>query len=633
MTLADQDATPEPSPLPRPSGMAGLTLGALGVVYGDIGTSPIYAMREALVPVAADGLERPEVLGVISLLIWSLILIVTVKYVLILLRADNQGEGGVLALYGLVRLSIGHRSLPVLALAIAGAALFFGDAAITPAISVLSAVEGLEQITPALQPVVIPMTIAILIGLFLVQRHGTQAVAFAFGPAMALWFATLAIVGAMHIIEQPGVLAAFDPMHGLRFLVLHRGLAFVVLGAVFLAVTGAEALYADLGHFGKRPIRVAWLWAVFPALVVNYLGQGALVLGDPAALENPFFRMVPPAVLPFLVALAGFATVIASQAVISGAYSMTRAAVQLGFLPRFSIVHTSSQEQGQIYLPALNWLLLAAVLGLVLAFGSSTALASAYGIAVTGTMIVTTALAVVYARRAWRRPIWQVGLVAVPFILVESAFLGANLLKILDGGYVPVGVAALLGLGMFAWWRGSQLAIDRTRRDMVGLDSFVRSMGHSSVHVVLGTAMFLTSDPETVPPALLHNLRHNQVLHDQTIILTVETLRRPHALPSERAEYEVLPGHFSRLRLRFGFMETPNLGRALHVARRTGLKFDIMTTTFFLGRRKVIPGARGGLERVLDRIFIQMSRFAADPSDYYHLPRERVIELGTRLTI
>jgi KUP system potassium uptake protein len=629
----DDTGAEEAPPDHHRSGIAALTLGALGIVYGDIGTSPIYAMREALAPVAADGLARSEVLGVISLLIWTLFLIVTAKYVMILLRADNQGEGGVLSLYGLVRLAIGHRSRVVLGLAMAGAALFFGDAAITPAISVLSAVEGLEQITPSLAPLVIPITLAILGALFIVQRQGTQAVSFAFGPVMALWFATLAGAGAVQIATEPGVLLAFNPYFGVQFLTSHRALAFVVLGAVFLAVTGAEALYADLGHFGKRPIRVAWFWMVFPALVVNYLGQGALVLRHPEAIENPFFHLVSADVLPFLVALAGLATVIASQAVISGAFSMTRAAIQLGFLPRFAIIHTSQREAGQIYIPAMNWLLLVAVVGLVLAFGSSAALASAYGIAVTGTMVVTTALAAVYARLGWRLPLGVIALVTAAFLVVEGAFLSANLLKLLDGGYMPVGAALLIGLLMFAWWRGTQLANERMRRDMVRLDSFVRSMGHSSVHVAKGTAFFLTSDPEAVPPALLHNLRHNQVLHDQTVILTVEILRVPHVAAAERAEYQALDGHFARLKLRFGFMDTPNLTRALGLARRTGLRFDIMTTTFFLGRRKVLPGSRRGVGRLLDRIFIQMSRFAADPSDYYHLPRDRVVELGTRLAI
>ena len=508
------------------------------MVYGDIGTSPLYAFREALHATGTDhGAQAPVVLGLLSILIWTLILIVTVKYVFVLLRADNRGEGGILALYTLVRLALGRRSTAILALAIAGAALFAGDAAITPAISVLSAVEGMGLVLPHFEPYILPVTLAILFGLFVMQGAGTARVAKLFGPITVVWF--LALGGLWHIGQAPQVLAAFNPLWGARFLIAHSAVAFAVLGAVFLAVTGGEALYADLGHFGRKPITAAWFVLVLPSLVLCYLGQGAMVLADPTLAQNAFFAMCPPALLPWLVALATAATVIASQAVISGAFSMARGAVQLGFLPRLNIRHTAQDQSGQIYIPVVNWALAFGVVWLVLSFGSSSALASAYGIAVTGTMVLTT---------------------------------------------------------------------------------------------VLGAAFFLTSDADRVPSALLHNLKHNRVLHEQTVLLTVETLRLPYALPEERALVEPLGGNFLRLTLRFGFMEDPNVSRAMAQARRAGLRFDVMTTTFFLGRRRPVPTGEG-LELIADRIFAAMSRFAADPTDYFHLPRDRVVELGERVAI
>ncbi|MCU9846715.1 potassium transporter Kup [Defluviimonas sp. WL0024] len=613
--------------------MATLTLGAIGVVYGDIGTSPLYALREALRPVAQDGLVRSEVIGVISLLIWALIIIVTVKYVLILLRADNQGEGGILALYTLARLAIGRRSIPVLVLGILGAALFFGDAVITPAISVLSAVDGIGLVAPHFQSFVLPVTIGILIALFAIQSYGTGAIAFAFGPITVVWFLTMGITGALQLAAEPGVLAAFDPRFAISFLIEHRLLAFVVLGAIFRAVTGAEALYADLGHFGRRPIMLAWFALVFPALVLNYLGQGALVLRDPFALVNPFLNLVPPALLPALVALATAATVIAAQAVITGAFSMARAAIQLGLLPRLTIRHTSESQSGQIYLPAVNALLLIGVLSFVFGFGTSKALASAYGIAVTGAMLVDTVLAVVFASRGWRIPLFVSILVAVPFLVLETAFFESNLLKLFDGGHVPVLIASGLGLVMANWWRGTQLSLALSQKQKVDLESFASSMLTSSAQVVPGVAMFFTSNASSVPPALLHNLKHNRVMHVRNIIVTVETARVPHVGDEERAEYQEINERFARLRLRFGFMETPNVARALGQARREGLKFVVMETSFFLGRRKVVLGARAGVLRLLDRIYIALTRVAADPSDFYRLPRDRVVELGARMTV
>jgi KUP system potassium uptake protein len=613
-------------------GLSALTLGAIGVVYGDIGTSPIYAFREAI---RATGVADPgatEVLGILSLRIWTLILIVTVKYVFFLLRAHNRGEGGILALYTLVRLAAGRRSIPVLALAIAGAALFVGDAAITPAISVLSAVEGMELVLPSMTAWVLPITLGILLALFAVQRTGTAGVARLFGPVTAVWFLVLAAMGAWHIAETPWVTSAFSPVWGVMFLLHHTGVAFVVLGTVFLAVTGGEALYADLGHFGRRPIMLAWFALVLPALVLNYLGQGAMLLAHPETAGNSFFAMAAEPLLPALVLLATAATVIASQAVITGAFSMARGAVQLGFLPRLRILHTSEGQSGQIYIGAVNWLLLAGVVWLVWSFGSSSALASAYGIAVTGTMVLTTTLGVLFLIRSGRLRPLPAMLLAAPVAAVEGVFLASNLAKIGDGGYVPVLVAGVTALIMGSWWRGAQLVRARVQKMAITVPSFVRMMRNSSVNVIPGTAFFLTGEAGIVPSALLHNIKHNRVLHEQTVFLTVETLRVPYATAEERASVEVLGGCFLRLTLRFGFMETPNVSRAMAHARRAGLRFDVMSSTFFLGRRRAVATGRG-LELVLDRFYVAMSRFAADPTDFYHLPRDRVVDLGERVAI
>ena len=616
-----------------PHSRLALTIGAVGVVYGDIGTSPIYAFREALRPVAADGLGPPEVLGLLSLLIWTLILIVMVKYVLVLLRADNRGEGGVLALYTLARLAIGRRSLPVLALAIAGAALFAGDAVITPAISVLSAVEGTELILPAMGKFVIPITLGILVALFMVQRKGTATIAGAFGPITALWFLVLAGLGVWQIVAQPQVLLAFNPVWAAQFLMTHWSVAFIVLGAVFLAVTGAEALYADLGHFGRKPIVLAWVALVFPALALNYLGQGALVLSDPSLASDPFFHMAPESLLPVLVVLATAATIIAAQAVISGAFSMARAAIQLGLLPRMMIRHTSHKQSGHIYIGAINWMMLFGVVWLVLAFRSSSSLASAYGISVTGTMLVTTALAVIYIWQSGKLSLPVALLLASPIAALELAFLASNLTKLVDGGYVPVLLAGLVSLAMAAWWRGTQQVLAKVQKQSVALDGFVKSMARSSAPVVAGTAFFLTPDATVVPSAMLHNLKHNRVLHDRTVFLTVESLRTPVAAVDERAEWEPLGERFGRLTLRFGFMETPNISRAMGQARKAGLKFDVMTSSFFLGRRRPVVTGPMGLDRLLDNIYALLARFSADPSDFYHLPRDRVVELGERVAV
>ncbi len=616
-------------------GLAALTLGALGVVYGDIGTSPLYSFREAL---RATGLRpgvapgEAEVLGILSLLVWTLILIVTGKYVFALLRADNRGEGGILALYTLVRLAIGRRSLPVLALAMAGAALFAGDAAITPAITVLSAIEGTELVMPEMEGLVLPLTIGTLGGLFAFQRQGTARVAILFGPLMLAWFATLAGLGLWHLVQAPQVLRALAPQYGLDFLVDHGGVSFAILGAVFLAVTGGEALYADLGHFGRRPITLAWFGLVLPALVLNYMGQGALVLARPAAAGNSFFALAGPDLLPVLVALATVAAVIAAQAVITGTFSMVRGAVQLGFLPRMRIRHTAEGQHGQIYIGSANWILLGGVLSLVLSFRTSGALASAYGIAVSGTMVLTTVLGLLYLVHARGFAVAAASALVAPVLAIEGVFLAANLTKIADGGHVPLSIAAVAGLLMWSWWRGTQALAARTARLAVPLESFIRAMRHSSVHVVPGTAFFLGGDPRLVPSALLHNLKHNRVLHEQTVFLTVETLRVPYATDAERAEVTDLGGRFRRLTLRFGFMETPDIGRAMIHARRAGLRYDVMASTFFLGRRRAVATGHG-LARLLDRLYVALTRFGAEPADFYHLPRDRVVELGERVAI
>ncbi|MEI4485655.1 potassium transporter Kup [Frigidibacter sp. MR17.14] len=632
---AEADAEAETPHSPQGQSLPALALGALGVVYGDIGTSPIYAFREALRPVAEDGLERAEVLGLLSLLIWAVLLVVTVKYVLFLLKQDNRGEGGILALYTLVRLAIGRRSIPVLLLGIAGSALFFGDAIITPAISVLSAVEGGELVAPHLAPWVVSVTVVILLGLFWVQKGGTVRVSRFFGPICLLWFLVLGLAGLVQIAQHPSVLSAFSPWHALTFLAHHRATAFIVMGAVFLAVTGAEALYADLGHFGRKPIVVAWFALVMPALLLNYLGQGAIVLRDPASIEQPFFAMIPAGLLAPFVLLTTLATIIASQAVISGAFSMTRAAMQLGLLPRMRIRHTSADQSGQIYVPVINWALLAGVLWLVIDFRSSEALAAAYGLAVTGTMVLTTILVILYLKASGRLP-WPLLLGLVPIGLFELSFLAANVVKIPAGGYVPVLVATVLGLMMWCWWAGTQAMLLKNLRNAVSFESFrgsiERSAAKGTVEVVPGTAFFLTADPSVVPSALLHNIKHNRVLHDRTVLMTVESLRMPVALPEERIELEVISDRFARLTLRFGFMEDPNVARGLMMARARGLKFDVMSTSFFLGRKRPVPAPGFILDRMQRNVFALLYRFSADPTDYFRLPRNRVIELGERVT-
>jgi KUP system potassium uptake protein len=616
------------------SGFWALTLGSIGVVFGDIGTSPLYAFREAVAGAAhGQPVSRVIVLGVLSLILWALLIVVTAKYVLLLLRADNNGEGGTLSLMALGQRALGRRSWPLLALGVVGASMFIGDSMITPAISVLSAVEGLKLATPALEHYVVPLTIFILVVLFAVQRSGTARVASAFGPVMVVWFATLAMMGLVHIKDDPSVIAAINPLYGIEFLLSHGTIGLVTLGAVFLAVTGGEALYADLGHFGRKPIQSGWLFFVLPSLLINYFGQGALVLSDPTAIENSFYRMVPEVLLLPLVALATAATVIASQAVITGAYSLTRQAVQLGLLPRFEVRYTSETHAGQIYLPRVNRLLLIGVLLLVLLFRTSSGLASAYGIAVSTTMVVDGIMGFVVIWRLWNLRAATAAAVIVPFVVVDMTFFSANLLKLLEGAWVPLLFGATMALMIWTWRRGAAILVIKTRRIEVPLMDLIKSLEKRPPHIVKGTAVFLTSDPNFVPTALLHNLKHNKVLHEHNVILTIETAQTPRVDLSERVHMDKISDKFSTVRLRFGFMESPNVPKALVIARKLGWQFDIMATSFFVSRRSLKPSAQSGMPLWQDHLFIAMSRSANDATDYFQIPTGRVVEVGTQVTI
>lgn len=618
----------------RRGGFIGLVLGSIGVVYGDIGTSPLYALRESLAHIVqADLLTEEAVIGALSLLIFALIFTVTIKYVVFLMRADNRGEGGTLSLMALAESSIGGKSLFVFLLGVAGAALFSGDAIITPAISVMSAVEGLELVTHRFSDFVIPATIFILVTLFWAQSHGTARVAALFGPVMIVFFVTIGALGATHIQDAPQVLTAFNPALGVAFFAEHGWLGFTVLGSVFLGVTGAEALYADMGHFGRRPIRVAWLSFILPALLLNYLGQGALILSRPEAISNPFFLLAPEwGVLP-LVILSTVATVIASQAVITGAFSIARQAVQLGLLPRLEITHTSATQEGQIYIGKVNRLLLVGVLLLVVAFRGSSALASAYGIAVTGTMVVTTALAFVVVWKKWGWPVWLAGLVVAAFLTVDLTFLAANLLKVAEGGWAPLALAACAMIVMWTWVRGTRLLAEKTSRDSIPLMDLVSMMQKSKPTRVPGMAVFLTSDPNVAPAALLHNLKHNKVLHERVLIISVKTENRPRVPPEKRYELTRLSEDFCSAVLHFGFMESPRVPAALAAMRKAGFKYDIMTTSFFLGRRTIKESPASEMPAWQDKLYVALTKQSANATDFFSIPSDRVVELGAQLTI
>ncbi len=618
-----------------------LIIGALGVVYGDIGTSPLYTVRQCFEDV--HGVSQASVLGVLSLIAWALFVVVTLKYVIVIMRADNRGEGGILALTALAlrATSRGTRSYGwILAAGLVGAALFYGDGVITPAISVLSAVEGLKVATPVFEPYVLPITVLLLLILFLLQRSGTGRVGDFFGPVMALWFVVIAVLGAKEIIDQPSILVALNPLYGVNYFADDPWRGFVLLGAVVLAVTGAEALYADMGHFGALPIRRAWLYFVFPALLLNYFGQGGLLLralGDPDAikriLENPFYRLAPDWALYPLVVLAAAATVIASQAVISGAFSMTRQAVQLGYLPRLEVRHTSEQEIGQIFVPKVNWFLLAAVLALVLGFGSSDRLGAAYGIAVTGTMSITTVLALVYMYgvRHWH-PAVAAALFGF-FLAVDLAFFTANLLKIEEGGWFPLVVAGVVYTVMSTWRSGRQVLVQERERDALPLETFIATLRPGRPTRVPGTAVFMTGNINNVPNALLHNLKHNKVLHERVVLMTVHTEDIPHVSEEQRLEIRHLDQNIHTITIRYGFMDQPNIPRALAQCRIMQFHFNLLDTSFFVGREKIVAGNRTRFWRWRKGLFIFMSNTMLDATEFFRIPTNRVIELGGQIEI
>ena len=632
MTTAT-DASNDPKERRR---FLGLALGSAGVVYGDIGTSPLYAFKESIHNVSANGvLAATDIFGVVSLMFWALMSIVTLKYVLLIMRFDNRGEGGTLSLMALVQRAGGRAAGPILIVGMLGASLFFGDALLTPAISVLSAVEGLKVIgglDGRIDPFIIPIALGILFALFAVQRHGTSGIGRWFGPICVVWFTVLAALGVSHIVQQPQILQALNPAAGAGVLISHPWLATAILGSVFLTVTGAEALYADMGHFGRGPIKAAWLGLVFPCLTLNYLGQGALVLGNPAAASSPFFLMAPSWLQLPLVILATAATVIASQAVISGAFSLAQQASQLGLLPRMSFKPTSKDHAGQIYAPQINWILMIGVAALVLAFGSSSALASAYGVSVVGAMITTSILAVVAIHRLMKRPIWQALLIFSPFLAIEAVFTAANLSKVAHGGYVPLLLAAALIVVMLTWRRGAA-ALKKAEANNIALADLLIMLHDRPPMRARGTAVFLTADPAVAPAALMHNLKHNQVLHEQVVMLTVAFSSRPHVPAAERvALSDIAPGVRS-LVLTYGFMESPNVAEGMKLARAEGLVFDMMSTSFFLSRRTLMPSERRGLGQLQDWLFLYLMRNAVRAADFFHIPPARVVELGAQVSV
>ena len=618
-----------------------LTLTALGVVYGDIGTSVLYAMRECFFGSHSVPPTHDNVLGVLSLIIWSLLLVVSLKYVALVLRADNQGEGGILALTALIpnrgaaaektgsRLAVGR---PVLiALGIFGTALLYGDGMITPAISVLGAVEGLEVVTPFFSPYVVPITVVILIGLFAIQRFGTHRVGRLFGPIVIVWFLAIAALGVMWIVRAPEVLSAFDPRHAVAFFAANGFMGFTVLGAVVLAVTGGEALYADMGHFGRRPIRLAWFGLVLPSLILNYLGQGALLLANPAA-RHPFFELAPSWALVPLVVIATAAAIIASQALISGSFSITRQAVQLGLSPRLDIEHTSAREMGQVYVPRVNWALMVATVAIVIGFGSSGAIAAAYGIAVTLTMIITVLLLYVVAVERWHWPKPLALFVMGIFLIIDLAFFGANALKIVQGGWLPLAVAAVLFTMMTTWRSGRQIVADRLASRAVPLSEFFKIVADTKPVRVSGTAVYMSAQPTGTPPALVHNLQYNKVLHERVVILGINTVQRPHCLDEERVTVEALGQGLFNVRLQYGFMEEPHVPRALYAAALAqGMKFDFQDVVYFLGRQTILVTDRQGMALWREKLFVLMTRNAVRATAYFRLPPERVIELGVQV--
>ncbi|MEO8296582.1 MAG: potassium transporter Kup [Burkholderiales bacterium] len=621
---------------PHRGGWAALTLGAIGVVYGDIGTSPLYTVKEIFAPATGVALNAANLIGAVSCIFWALMLVVTLKYVVLILRADNRGEGGGLALTALAAQAVANRPRlrqGLLLMGVFGATLFYGDSIITPAISVLGAMEGLEVATPALKPYVVPLSLLVLVGLFMVQRFGTAVVGRVFGPVIVLWFAVLAVSGVVHIAAQPAILAALNPLRAAEFLVSRGPAVLLAVGAIVLALTGAEALYADMGHFGRRPIQIAWGALVLPSLALNYLGQGALLMADPGAIENPFYRLFPPALIWPAVGLATLAAVIASQAVISGAYSMTRQAIQLGFLPRMAVRHTSAREAGQIYLPAVNWMLLVGVVAAVLGFGSSAALAGAYGIAVTLTMMITTLLTFVVVRMGWRLPAPLAIGATIFFLAVDALLVAGCAVKFFDGGWFPLTVGLGLFVVMSTWQRGRALVLQAIRRDGTDLPGFIEALDPASIARASRVAVYAVADPQTVPQALLHNLKHNQVLHERNVILTVRFAEVPFVPERERARVEALGQGFWRVTLTFGFMQEPDVPRALKLCAAQGLEIPLFETSYFLSRETVVPMPGSGMAHWRERLYAAMSHNAGSVVTFFRLPDNAVVELGARVQI
>ena len=614
---------------------AGMLIGVLGVVYGDIGTSPLYALQTCLSYFPGNNLKTVDVYGLLSLIAWSLIVTVTLKYVTFVMRADNNGEGGILALMALAQRAVKSENarLYLTIVGIVGAGLFFGDGMITPAVSVLSAISGIETVSPALTPLVEPISLVVIVILFMAQRHGTGLIGKAFGPIMLIWFISIGLLGGIQILAHPGILAALNPLDGVLFIIQHKFTAFLTLGAVVLAVTGAEALYADMSHFGRRPIQVAWTYLVLPCLLLNYFGQGALVIAQPQTADNPFFHLAPSMLQIPLIILSTMATVIASQAVISGAFTMSRQCIQLGLFPRMEIRHTSESEEGQIFLPQINVMLAIGVILLVLAFKTSDALAWAYGIAVTGTFICTNLLAVFVFRRlfGWSR-LLTVGVFGV-FGFIDLSFFSANIIKILDGGWVPIAVGASVIFVMTTWRRGRSLIMSRWMQDSLPLKIFLTRLPQSRILRVSGTAVFMTGNLDFVPNALLHNLKHNKVLHEQVFFVTVRTLDVPQVAPGDRVRVEEAVAGIYKVTIYYGFMESPNVPLALESLNHQGVSFKPMQTSYFLGRETMVPASVPKLGFIRRALFLFMSRNAVTATEFFRIPSDRVVELGVRVAI
>ena len=635
-TVISPASIADPAPVAHPpAGRAALTLGALGVVFGDIGTSPLYALQATLDPRYRLATDVTDLYGIVSLIFWSFVFVVTIKYVFIVMRCDNRGEGGSLALYALIQRRLGAAAPQrwLLTAALFATALFFADAMLTPAISVISAVEGLGVVSAAFQPYIVWIALAILLGLFAIQRHGTERVGKWFGPIMLLYFVVIAAMGVRHIVGHPQVLLALNPAYIWDFFVAHPLYSFLSLGAVIYAVTGTEALYADMGHFGRKPIAMAWLYMIFPALMLNYMGQAAMLIQHPEFVDNPFFHMVPPSLTIPLLVVATLATIIASQAVISGAFSVTHQAIQLGFIPRMRILHTSSRAKGQIYLPGINWTLAAMIALLVFSFRHSAAMLPAYGLAVVGTMLITTLMQYVVVFRVWKRPLWQGATGFAVFVTVDLIFLASGLTKLFEGAWFPIAVGIVIFTLLTTWATGRHLMRSRLDEASLPLPVLIKSAAHSA-HRVRGTAVFLSASPDAIPSALLHNLKHNQVLHDRVLILTVQVEDVPFSDPATRLEAHGAGDGFYRAILHYGFMEDVDIPRDLAALKGIGEPFDMMRTSFFLGRQKLIPSKdHPGMAIWRERLFAWMSKNSESAMEYFKLPINRVIELGSQLAI